>query len=212
MTNFAKLTDSTYFARFSHPLACPKFLRPKPLGVSGISALLLAGLLGLTSCQEQPIEGLRRFHYLGGDQRSGSINYPETPPAGGPYNAFWQACQEYDSPIYNEYAVHSLARGAIWVTYNPKVSPEQLDAVRETFAEAMLVAEGDTEALWPTTRPLLLSPVDNLPTPLMISIWNYQLPLNDVADSRLKRFLQKYKTAPVPLQGAGCLGGFEGTR
>jgi hypothetical protein len=45
-----------------------------------------------------------------------TVNYPQTPPVGGPHNPTWQTCAFYDKPVPSETAVHSLEHGAIWIT------------------------------------------------------------------------------------------------
>jgi len=162
--------------------------------------LLWLGLLALSACapKEQPIEGLRTFTYLGGDQRGGSLSYLEHPPVGGPYNALWQSCGVYTGPLYNEYAVHTLARGAVWVTYRPGLPAEALAALRTLLAEQPAV---------------LVSPYPGLPVPIVMTAWNRQISAERADDLRLARFLNEVVPEnSVPEPGAGCANGYKGTR
>ncbi|WP_318724656.1 DUF3105 domain-containing protein [Streptomyces albicerus] len=51
-----------------------------------------------------------------------TVTYPMTPAADGDHAPAWQDCigNVYDKEIRQENAVHSLAHGAVWVTYNDK--------------------------------------------------------------------------------------------
>lgn len=154
--------------------------------------------LALVACSQKGIEGLKTFDYSGGDERSGSLLYAETPPVGGPHNALWQTCGVYDRPLYNEYAVHSLAHGAVWITYRPDLGPEGVAALRQLLNG------------YPAT---LLSPYPGLPAPVVVSAWNAQLAVDDPGDGRLKAFLDRYgQGETAPERGAPCSGGYGGTR
>lgn len=161
---------------------------------------LWTGLLILTACTPapRPIEDLRTFAYLGGDVRGGSLSYPEHPPVGGPYNALWQSCGVYTRPLYDEYAVHTLARGALWVTYRPGLPAEELAALRTLLADQPAA---------------LLSPYPGLPVPIVMTAWNRQLPAARADDPRLTRFLTEVMAEnSVPEPDAGCEGGYRQTR
>jgi hypothetical protein len=47
------------------------------------------------------------------------VDYPQSPPVGGPHNPIWQNCGFYSKPVRDEYAVHSMEHGAVWITYSP---------------------------------------------------------------------------------------------
>lgn len=161
--------------------------------------LLLALLpLSLAACGQNGIEGVQTFDYNAGDHRTGALVYAETPPAGGAHNASWQNCGVYDQPLYNEYAVHSLEHGAVWITYRPDLPADEVAALKA-------LVDG---------RPYtLLSPYEGLPSPVVISAWNAQLPVERASDERLKPFLDKYEQGPTaPERGAACSGGYTGTR
>ena len=162
-----------------------------------LSVLLPCALL-LVACAPKGIEGLQTFTYPGGDQRSGSLTYAQLPPAGGPHNALWQTCGVYDQPVYNEYAVSSLARGALWITYRPG-----LDAAQKAALLALAKATPNT----------LLSPYPGQDSAIALTVWNAQVKVPTADDARVKAFVAAYaerQTAPYP--GAPCSGGFGGVR
>src|SRR5687767_3097410 len=57
----------------------------------------------------------------GADHVNGKVNYPTSPPAGGNHNPVWQNCGFYNVSVTNEFAVHSLEHGAVWITYTASV-------------------------------------------------------------------------------------------
>jgi len=158
--------------------------------------LLILPLL-LSACSGQ-ISGVQTFSYAGGDLRGGLISYDHFPPAGGPYAPLWQTCSSYDAPIYPEYAVHSLARGAVWLTYRPDLAPDDLAALKAALAQQPWV---------------LLSPRGTQAAAVIATAWNAQLEVQGVGDSRLRRFVQRYASSTsVPEAGQPCAGGYAGTQ
>lgn len=178
----------------------------------GLAALGLSLSL-LAACTPAPkeISDLQTFDYAGGDVRSGSVAYDISPPAGGPYNAFWQTCGAYTAPVYDEYAVHTLARGAVWVTYQPGLGADALTKLKAVLATPLSVPNSDP----PRTRvPLsLLSPRENLPAPIVMTAWNAQITAQNADDERLKLFVERYGLGTqAPEAGGGCANGFSETR
>ncbi|MCT9002159.1 DUF3105 domain-containing protein [Microbacterium memoriense] len=141
------------------------------------------------------IEGVERFSNET-QHVEGTVDYPQTPPAGGAHNQYWLNCGVYDQPQVNENAVHSLEHGAIWVTYDADaVSAEDLDALK---------------AQLPSTY-VLLSPFDGLPAPIVLSAWNAQLQLDSATDARIPTFFEEFwRNQNVPEPTAICSGAIDG--
>lgn len=176
-------------------------------------ALFLILLLPLSACTKPPkkeIVGLRTFEFTGGDIRSGSLSYAGSPPAGGPYNALWQSCGVYTAPIYNEYAVHSLARGALWLTYQPS-NQDAAKTLAQSLAQPFEIGTGDQKR---QIQPVLLvSPLQNQAAPLVLTAWNAQISAQTPDDPNLRMFVEQFGAAEqAPERGASCKGGFTGTR
>lgn len=129
--------------------------------------------------------GLTRGH------RTGNITYDQTPPVGGDHNPVWQNCGIYAQPVKNENAVHSMEHGAIWITYRPDLSADQVQTLR------LITAQSGYR---------LLSPYPGLPSAIVATAWGYQLKLDNAGDPRLLQFIQKYEQQG-PEQGAACSGG-----
>lgn len=125
----------------------------------------------------------------------GTVNYPQTPPAGGEHNPVWLNCGIYSEPVPNVFGVHALEHGAVWVTYDPDLSATELDALRLHL---------------PSTY-VILSPFTGLPAPIVLSAWNAQLLVESAADERIPMFFEEYwRSQYVPEPGALCSGGIDG--
>jgi hypothetical protein len=154
-------------------------------------ALILPLLLG--ACARGNISGVRIFENQAA-HLTGRIDYPQDPPAGGAHNPVWQNCGIYDRPLYNEYAVHSLEHGAVWVLYREGIAIDQVQQLQEAV----------------TGQPAtLLSPYPDLRSPVVVVAWNAQLDLDSTTDPRLPKFIQKYtQLSTAPEAGAPCSGGY----
>ena len=140
------------------------------------------------------IEGVQTYTN-GTGHVTGSVTYPQTPPAGGQHNPVWLNCGAYSEPVPNVYGVHALEHGAVWVTYDPALGPDELDALRMHL---------------PSTY-VILSPFSGLPAPIVLSAWNKQLAVDSADDERIPMFLEEYwRSQYVPEPGALCSGGIDG--
>lgn len=123
----------------------------------------------------------------------GPTSYAQTPPAGGVHNPAWLNCGYYPAPVPNQYAVHSLEHGAVWITYRPDLPAAQVDALRgranaQTF--------------------MLVSPYPDLPAPVVASAWGKQVRLDSASDPALDTFIRDFRQGPqTPEPGAACTGG-----
>jgi hypothetical protein len=124
------------------------------------------------------------------------VTYAQTPPAGGQHNPVWLNCGEYDKPVPNENAVHSLEHGAVWVTYRPDLPKDAVEKLKSEIPDTYMV----------------LSPYPGLPAPVVASAWGKQLRLTGADDSRLEAFIRAYRQGPqTPEPGAACTGGMDPT-
>jgi hypothetical protein len=163
------------------------------------AALLLAVVLALAlvtalalSYQAQ-LPGLITYPNQEHGQAAGPISYAQSPPAGGRYSSQWQNCGIYNAPIPDENAVHSLARGAVWLTYRPDLSIGDIAAIQRLARDRTYI---------------LVSPYPAQQTPIVITAWGAQLPLYDPQDNRLTIFLARYRQgAQAPEAGQPCTGG-----
>lgn len=163
--------------------------------------VVLAGLLIYAAWQtiqsrseaSRPIEGVEQFLSLSRNHQEGRVAYDQTPPVGGIHNPVPQNCGVYTEPIATENAVHSLEHGAIWITYRPDLPSADVTQL---------------QALTRQSSHRLLSPYPELPSPIVVSAWGYQLKLERAGDPRLLRFIQQYERNPFsPEPSAACSGG-----
>lgn len=182
--------------------------------VAGVAALLVlcaAGVVGTVwflrhqQSGDDEIRGVvdyRATHpeWLAQEHRPDDeqIEYPMTPPAGGPHHAVWQQCQGdvYSVAIDSGSAVHSLEHGAVWVTYQPGLPAAEIERL------AARVRGQDYS---------MLSPFAGQPTKVSLQAWGYQLQVSTVDDARIDKFLRKYRQAATVEPGAPCTSGTTAT-
>lgn len=119
------------------------------------------------------------------------VTYEQVPPAGGQHWSAWLDCGVYDSPVPDEYAVHDLEHGAVWITYDPALDDDDVAALAEALPQNGI-----------------MSPYEGLPAPVVVTVWGTQLALTGADDPRLPLFVEQYDdgvTAPEPY--ASCAGG-----
>jgi hypothetical protein len=147
----------------------------------------------LRDAAEDPIEGVEEFSDLTNNHVAGDVQYAQNPPVGGDHNAVWQNCGVYSQPVTEENGVHSLEHGAVWVTYDPELPADQVEELTAQAANNNFV---------------LVSPREDLPSPVVLSAWGVQLQLDDASDDRVGVFLEKYVRGPQTVEpGAPCTGG-----
>jgi hypothetical protein len=129
---------------------------------------------------------------------TGTVTYDRVPPAGGPHNATQLNCGVYTQPVPNENAVHSLEHGAVWITYLPTLSADQVGALQRLVTSSYVGTE----------RYVILSPYVGLPSPIVASAWGYQLGVDQASDSRLSDFIHQLAGGGQGGEaGAACTGG-----
>ncbi|CAN5608142.1 hypothetical protein BH24ACT20_BH24ACT20_08090 [soil metagenome] len=128
-----------------------------------------------------------------GQHTEGNVDYDQTPPAGGEHNPVWQNAGFYDEPVEDENAVHTLEHGAVWITYSPDLPQQQVSELQDLANSRDCV---------------LVSPYQDLGSPVVASAWGKQLQLDGADDPALDRFVGAYLQGPqTPEPGATCTGG-----
>ncbi|WP_336603858.1 DUF3105 domain-containing protein [Agromyces seonyuensis] len=142
------------------------------------------------------IEGVETFENTS-EHVSGTVEYPQDPPAGGQHNQVWLNCGVYDVPVPNENAVHSMEHGAVWLTYDPAQVDEDDIAKLKSYLPLSFA---------------VFSPYENMDTPIAVSAWNAQLKVDSADDPRISEFFEQYwRAATVPEPNAVCTGGVDET-
>jgi predicted small secreted protein len=145
-----------------------------------------------TAHKKAPPAGVTSYSNLSHDHTKEPVDYPQSPPVGGPHNPIWQNCGFYSKPVRDENAVHSMEHGAVWITYAPDLPKDQVEKITSFTLK----------------NYVLVSPYPGLPAPVVASAWGKQLRLNSANDPRLGQFVTTYRLGPQnPEPGAPCSGG-----
>jgi uncharacterized protein DUF3105 len=157
---------------------------------------------------DYPGPGTAGAQALAHDHVQGPVTYAVTPPVGGPHNPIWMNAGVYTKPIPSERAVHNLEHGAVWITYRPGLPTSQVDQLVDLFKKQSMIAEPQDGSR--SNRFMDLSPWkdDNLPAPIVISSWGYQLRVQSATDPRLQQFIDTFRHNPKysPEYGAAVDG------
>ena len=143
---------------------------------------------------------------LGHTHVTGPVTYSVTPPVGGDHNPTPLNCGVYTKPVPNEYAVHSMEHGAVWITYQPSLPQSEVSQLKSFVdRQAELSPAGGTTG----TRYMVLTPYPGLPSPIVESSWGFQLRLSSPTDPRLQQFVNKFRASQqyTPEYGGECTNG-----
>jgi hypothetical protein len=141
------------------------------------------------------ISGLQTYQYANGQEHvTTEVDYTESPPVGGPHDAYWADCTGtvYTVDIRHENAVHGLEHGAVWITYDP-------DAVSDDDLSTL-------EDLVNGRSGMMLSPYPGLTSPISLQSWNHQLFVDSAADERVQQYIDfmLFNAEFTPEDGASC--------
>jgi hypothetical protein len=155
-----------------------------------LAAPLVARVAGYEGASVD-LSGVRTWEITDNRHTDGDVDYPQTPPAGGPHAPVWLDCGVYDEPVRDENAVHDLEHGAVWITHDPALPARDVEALA-----ALLPDNG------------IMSPREDLPAPVVVTVWGAQLVLDGAHDPRLRLFIQAYGDGhTAPELGVTCHGG-----
>ena len=179
--------------------------RAKALKITGISvaAAAVLGLLGTAIFMEfrsRNIDGVQEYavedysHVDVGVR----VDYDQSPPVGGQHWPYWQNCGVYSEPLMPEFAVHSMEHGAVWITYDPELPQEEVEAL---------------EGFYNPGDYLVISPYEgDMPGPIVASSWGRQITAETADDENLSRYVRLYERGrDVPEPGASCSGAVQQT-
>lgn len=154
-----------------------------------------AGVTAVLVNQPEPpsLAAVKTYAYPTAQHTTEKQTYAENPPVGGPHNPVWLNCGVYDAPVTNENAVHSMEHGAVWITYRPDLAASAVDTLEQDVSGKDYT---------------ILSPYQDLPSPIVLSAWNNQLQISSADDPRIGPFLAKFvQGAQTPEPGALCSNG-----
>lgn len=160
-----------------------------------IVVVLLAFLAFVAYRAFQPeIDGVTKVAAAPGAQHDDELQiaFGGLPPMGGAHASTWQNCGTYAEPVAPQYAIHSMEHGAVWVSYHPDLPADQIAALQE-------MAQDQPE--------LLLSPYPEQSSPIVLTSWDRQLPLDSANDERVEEFVARYQNKSGPEASTSCQGG-----
>jgi hypothetical protein len=171
---------------------------PNTSGISGVVAYDTTGWP--TASKNGPAN-----QALGHDHVTGPVTYSVTPPVGGNHNPTPMTCGVYTKPVPNEYAVHDLEHGAVWITYQPSLPQSEVSQLKSFVERQRVLSFGQG----PGSRYMDLTPYPGLPSPVVVSSWGFQLRLSSPTDPRLQQFVDKFRASQqfTPEYGGECTGG-----
>jgi uncharacterized protein YjbI with pentapeptide repeats len=122
-----------------------------------------------------------------------TVDYPQTPPVGGPHDSTWQNCGFYSERVRDENAVHSLEHAAVWITYSSDLPQDQVGKLQDRAHRQTYI---------------LISPYPDLPSPVVASAWGKQMELEGPDDPDLVRFIRAYRQGQqAPERENSCSNG-----
>lgn len=160
---------------------------------SDVATLDASGDIARAGEAGEGIDGVISYRVTSADHTDRRVEYPVTPPPGGPHRPVWVNCGFHEQPFDDENLVHDLEHGAVWLAYSPDLDDSDLDVIRALADNHKVVAapyEGleDGEAVVATA-------------------WARQLRLDSVDDPRLQDFVVQYEDgSQAPEAGVTCTG------
>ena len=135
---------------------------------------------------DEGIKGVMAIRVTSRGHTLGTVDYPIHPPAGGDHNPSAAPCGFYTQQlidqyhITDEYFVHTLEHGGVWLAFSPKLSAADV-AVLHTFVDQ--------------NDDVFATPYKGLDpgVAVVVTAWARQLTLTSVHDPRLKAFYLKYR-------------------
>jgi len=177
--------------------------RSLPLVLAGVVSALVLGAALVAPLVDRVVRGdeqarraldlslVETWEILDRSHTTDDVTYEQNPPAGGAHAPVWLACGVYDEIVRDEVAVHDLEHGSVWITHDPELSGADLAALADLLPDNAI-----------------MSPRDDLPSPVVVTVWGAQLQLDGADDPRLGLFLEEYGDGhTAPEFGVSCQGG-----
>ena len=177
--------------------------RSLPLVLAGVVSTLVLGAALVAPLVDRVVRGdeqarraldlslVETWEILDRSHTTDDVTYEQNPPAGGAHAPVWLACGVYDEIVRDEVAVHDLEHGSVWITHDPELSGADLAALADLLPDNAI-----------------MSPREDLPSPVVVTVWGAQLQLDGTDDPRLGLFLEEYGDGhTAPEFGVSCQGG-----
>jgi hypothetical protein len=164
---------------------------------AGIGVIVVLAIVGVVAFSPEPLDGVpdgTETVEVGAPQHvEGDIHDENEVPAGGEHNPRWLNCGYYPERVEAEFAVHSLEHGAVWITYSPSIGDTAVEQLRRHVGRL---------------EKVIVSPVDELDSPILLTAWGQQLGVDEADDERIEQFVNEFAGSPdAPEPGGACTGG-----
>ena len=143
---------------------------------------------------DEGVDGVQSYRVDSNDHTEEALDYQLVPPVGGDHFPVPGTCGFYEPGTEppDEMLVHDLEHGAIWIAYDPDLDDAERSALSSLVAEQAKVTA---------------TPLAGIDSPLVVSAWGRQLPLDSVDDPRLMQFVETYRNSEnAPEPHAACQG------
>ena len=147
---------------------------------------------GLAVPANEGIDGVMAIRVTSRQHTLGTVQYDIHPPAGGDHNPSPAPCGFYDQVVPDEYVVHTLEHGGVWLAYAQTLPAADVAKLHK------LADDNDN---------LIATPYKGLApgVAVVVTAWARQLRLTSVDDPRLLAFYTKYKSgSQAPESSIGC--------
>lgn len=142
---------------------------------------------------QEMLDDVEYFVVTSREHTDEDVDYPMAPAAGGDHLGIWHNCGIYKVELLEEAAVHSLEHGAVWITYKPDISVEELIKLNTTFS-------GEEK--------ILISPYPQQKSPIVATAWARRLEVESVDDLKLSKFIEYFIDGEAaPEAGITCARG-----
>jgi len=157
-----------------------------------VICVLLAGCGGGGGGSTSNIAGVVVERAPGRNHVQGPVDYAgKHPPTGGNHNPAPLTCGFYDQQPPDEFAVHSLEHGAVWIAFDPKTSAADVQTLKN-FAKQDHV---------------LVTPYAGMDSPITVVAWEHRLEVPSASDPRIAQFVHDFANGPqAPERGGACRG------
>ena len=169
--------------------AAPAKVTAPDVGIEGLLAWDTAGYPG---------PGTPGPGTLSHDHVDGPVQYAVIPPVGGQHSPIWVNAGVYTAPVTTERGVHVMEHGGVWITYSSTLAADQVATLTALVAKQSLIAEsGEGSPAGQANRYVLMSPwaTTDLPSPIVISSWGFQLQVQTADDPRLQKFIDTFRAS-----------------
>jgi hypothetical protein len=145
------------------------------------------------------IQGVRLWDYEAPDHTTLDHEYEQQPPVHGPHwvprdeqgRLGWLACGTYEEPVPEEFALHSMEHGAVWLTWRDEADAAALEELAERQPDYVLVSPYPAQA-----------------GPVTATTWDVQLVVDSADDPRLAAFVDAWAGGAQGREpGADCANG-----